>query len=241
MEHHSNAAGAADGGAPRAVRDVNPDIELVIFDCDGVLVDSEPLAAEAMAAVLAEDEIAVTAADIMAFVGMKQADIFAGLQRLSGRTFDASVGHRLWPATRALFAERLQPTPDMVRFLDGLSLRRCVASSSSLERIRFSLGVTGLERFFDHDAIFSSEQVARGKPAPDLVLHAASTMGVPPERCVVIEDSKFGIMGAVAAGMRPVGFLGGAHASDVTASALREAGAEEVLDSWSAVEDWLRR
>lgn len=213
--------------------------DLVIFDCDGVLVDSEGLAALAMQAVLREGGIAVPLAAIGRCVGMKQADIIASLEAETGAVVGPLLADRLWPATRALFAERLTATRGLVEFLDRLPHRRCVASSSSHERIAFSLALTGLQRFFMPDAVFSSSEVARGKPAPDLFLHAASRMGVAPGRCVVIEDSRFGVQGAIAAGMTALGFVGGSHANDDTRAALLANGAVAVEATWAAVAERL--
>lgn len=213
--------------------------ELVIFDCDGVLVDSEGLAALAMQAVLREGGITVPLAAIGRCVGMKQADIIASLESETGAVIGSLLADRLWPATRALFAQRLTATYGLVEFLERLPHLRCVASSSSHERIAFSLELTGLRRFFAPDAVFSSSEVARGKPAPDLFLHAASRMGVAPGRCMVIEDSRFGVQGAVAAGMTALGFVGGSHASDDTRAALVSHGAVAVESTWAAVAERL--
>ena len=109
-----------------------------------------------------------------------------------------------------------------------------MAASSGLDRIRLSLGLTGLAPFFG-EHVFSSSQVARGKPAPDLFLFAAASMGARPERCVVIEDSRFGVAGATAAGMRAIGFAGGSHIAPHHAQALAEAGAVYVARDWEAV------
>lgn len=211
------------------------DIDLVIFDCDGVLVDSENLSALAIQTVLRGSGIEVPIEAIWRCVGMKQADIVASLEAETGRQIGAALVAGLWPATRALFAERLTPTRGLVELLEGLAYRRCVASSSSHERIAFSLGVTGLDRFFAAEAIFSASDVAHGKPAPDLFLHAAARMGVAPARCVVIEDSRFGIMAAVAAGMTALGYVGGSHATPATAAALAAHGATWVEHTWPAI------
>ncbi len=211
------------------------DIELVIFDCDGVLVDSEPLSALAIQQVLHDGGIEVALPLIAACVGMKQADIVASLERATGASIGPLLVDGLWPATRALFADRLTPTRGMAALLAALPYRRCIASSSSHERIGFSLQVTGLDRFFSREAIFSSGDVAHGKPAPDLFLYAAARMGVPPGRCVVIEDSRFGVMAAVAAGMTALGFVGGSHANAAIAEALTAHGATWVENNWPGI------
>ncbi len=211
-------------------------MDLVVFDCDGVLVDSEILSVQAMRHVLVEAGVPATDAMIGRCFGMKQADILARIARDTGVPIPDGVAERIWPATRALFDRELRPMPGVARFLERLADRpRCVASSSSLERIRFSLARTGLDRFFG-TAIFSSQQVARGKPAPDLFLFAAAQMKIPPARAVVIEDSIYGIQGAKAAGMRAIGFLGGSHIQPSHDRALVQSGAEASDPDWDSVE-----
>jgi HAD superfamily hydrolase (TIGR01509 family) len=212
--------------------------ELVIFDCDGVLVDSELLSARAYAELLAELGVAAPEGVLQGCIGLKQADIFARVEAAAGRAIAPADRALLWPRTRALFAAELTPTPRLVPFLDRLRLARCVASSSFDERIRFSLEATGLRGYFG-DAIFSAYSVAHGKPAPDIFLHAAKAMGAHPERCVVIEDSVPGVEGAVAAGMTAIGFLGGMHVEPGHAERLTGAGASLAAASWNDVERWL--
>ncbi|GGE12373.1 haloacid dehalogenase [Aureimonas endophytica] len=211
------------------------EFDLIIFDCDGVLVDSEILARRAMQSVYREAGIEVTAEMIDAMVGMKLADILRGLEERTGRPLPEGHQARFWPATKALFTRHLEPTTGIAEFLEGSTIPRCVASSSDHERIRHSLEATDLARFFRAGAIFSSHDVRHGKPAPDLVLHAAGAMGAAPGRCLVIEDSRFGVMGAKAAGMTAFGFLGGAHLATNNGASLREAGAELVAQTWEEI------
>jgi HAD superfamily hydrolase (TIGR01509 family) len=209
--------------------------DLIIFDCDGVLVDSETLAVRAMQAVLNEAGIPATEAMILRCFGMKQADTLLKIAEETGRNIPDDVVPRLWPAQRRAFEAALKPMPGVVDFITRLTgAKRCVASSSHPDRIRTSLGLTGLDGYFGTD-VFSSTQVARGKPAPDLFLLAATTMGVAPERCAVIEDSIYGIMGARAAGMAAFGFSGGSHIEAGHGEALRLAGAQVVEDTWDAM------
>jgi HAD superfamily hydrolase (TIGR01509 family) len=210
-------------------------IGLVIFDCDGVLVDSEVLSTQAIRDLLRANGIEVTAEMVAGCIGMKQADIMARLSAETGRPISASVNADLWPMTQSLFQQRLTCTTGIKELLAALPYRCCVASSSSHERIAFSLALTGLDVYFERDRIFSSSDVARGKPAPDLFLHAAERMGTPPAQCVVIEDSRFGIMGAVAAGMTAIGFTGGSHSGPEMARALAEHGATWIESSWTGV------
>ena len=135
-----------------------------------------------------------------------------------------------------MFQHHLKPMPGVVEFLQRHPDQpRCVASSSSLERIHNSLQLTGLAPYFD-GAVFSSTQVARGKPAPDLFLFAATSMKVAPAECFVIEDSRFGVEGALAAGMTPIGFTGGSHIEAHHAQVLSQAGAETIAQDFGAVE-----
>lgn len=212
--------------------------DLVIFDCDGVLVDSEMLSVRGFKAVLGEIGLDIPAGVLEGSIGLKQADIFARIAAAAGRDIEPETMARLWPRTRELFEAELRPTPGLVTFLDRLDIPRCVASSSHDERIRLSLRLTGLDHYFG-DAIFSAHQVARGKPAPDIFLHAANAMGIDPARSVVIEDSAPGVQGAVAAGMCAVGFLGGQHIGPGHGQALREAGATFVTEDWSKLAGWL--
>jgi HAD superfamily hydrolase (TIGR01509 family) len=127
------------------------------------------------------------------------------------------------------FRRDLKPVPGVRDAVLALPYRRCVASSSSPDRLRLSLEVTGLAPLFEH--VFSAVQVAHGKPAPDLYLLAAKTLGAPPDRCIVIEDAVRGVAAGHAAGMRVVGFTGAAHATPTLSDDLRHAGAEIVISS----------
>ena len=209
------------------------DCDLVIFDCDGVLVDSEPLAVQAFVEVLRDAGIAeATPAMVERCFGMKQADILLAIAEQTGRDIPDGVAQELWPATRRQFEAALQPMPGIAAFLAAMPpVKRCVASSSHPERIAVSLALAGLaDAFGPH--VFSSHQVARGKPAPDLFLYAAASMGAEPTRCLVVEDSTYGVQGARAAGMTAVGFAGGGHILPGHAATLSEAGAERVATSW---------
>lgn len=217
-----------------------PQTKLIIFDCDGVLVDSEPLAALAYTRVYEKHGMPISLDLITQSVGMKQTDIIARIGELTGHFLSEDASSELWPEIRHLFSERLGPTNGLKDFLGRLSLPRCVASSSSPERIEFSLDVTGLSRFFCR-SVFSTSMVRRGKPAPDIFLFAAEKMGVEPANCIVIEDSPLGIEGAVAAGMTAVGYIGGGHTYPEHSSRLSEAGASIVFRGWAEIELHLLR
>jgi HAD superfamily hydrolase (TIGR01509 family) len=209
--------------------------DLLIFDCDGVLVDSEQLAFDTFISVLNQAGVPVTAAMVERCFGMKQADLLVKIAELTGCSIPDHVTETLWPATRASFERALRPMPGIFDVLDSTrGIKRCVASSSNPERIALSLELAGLSSYFG-DATFSSHQVARGKPAPDLFLFAAARMDVDPARCTVIEDSTYGVRGAVAAGMRAIGFVGGSHSFPGHAEDLRRAGAAFVESTWAVL------
>ncbi|WP_136620405.1 MULTISPECIES: HAD family hydrolase [Mesorhizobium] len=207
----------------------------IIFDCDGVLVDSEPLAARAYERVYEKHGMSGVNTSIIAqCIGMKQSDIIAKIRDLTGHQFPAAADGDIWAETKILFSEELKPTPGITAFLQTLAGDRCVASSSSVERINHSLAVTGLAGFFG-DAIYSSSMVKNGKPAPDIFLFAADKIGANPADCIVIEDSPFGIQGAAAAGMTAIGYTGGGHTYREHGARLTAAGADFVCADWLEV------
>lgn len=202
---------------------------LLIFDCDGVLVDSEALACEIDAQILTGIGIPYSAQDIMRkFVGVSFKDMVARLEAERGCVLPADLGAQLDTALFAKFEADLKPIEGVREAILSLPYPRCVASSSTPERIALSLRITGLSHLFDH--VFSATQVARGKPAPDLFLHAAERMSTNPKDCIVIEDSAAGVQGALAAGMRVIGFVGGAHCGPEHAEKLRHAGAHTIIE-----------
>jgi HAD superfamily hydrolase (TIGR01509 family) len=185
---------------------------LVIFDCDGVLVDSEPISVAVLIDIVTAGGGTVSEeAAYLRFLGMSMSSVGTIL----AEEFGFEMTERHLEAMRSelgrRFKRELKPMPGVREALNRLGGRRCVASSSGIDRIRLSLGVTGLLELFEPD-IYSASMVERGKPAPDLFLHAASAMGVPPQACVVIEDSPAGVTAAQRAGMRVFGFTGGSHA-----------------------------
>lgn len=203
--------------------------ELLIFDCDGVLVDTEPIAARSLAAAAQEEGLALSADDCLArFTGLSLDCVLAALAADLGRPLSADFRSRLEAGDRAAFAAELRAVPDVAAVIARLPFRRCVASSGTPEKIRYTLGLTGLLPLFEPH-LFSAREVAAGKPAPDLFLHAAARMGVDPARCLVIEDAEPGVRAARAAGMRVFGFVGGSHRRDDVAARLAAAGAERVF------------
>lgn len=186
--------------------------ELVIFDCDGVLVDSEPISISVLVGIIgaAGGKVSEEAA-YLRFLGMSMASVGEILEREFGFAMTGEHLEEMRCELARRFASELKPMPGIVDLLRRLGPRRCVASSSNLERIRLSLGVTGLLELLEPH-LYSASMVKRGKPAPDLFLHAARQMGVAPAACVVIEDSPAGVAAAKSAGMRVFAFAGGSHA-----------------------------
>ena len=184
-------------------------LSLVIFDCDGVLVDTERIAVRIDVAVLTELGWPMTETEVVErFMGKSDAEMTAAIEAHLGRRLEASWEEPFRHLYRDAFASELTPVPGVVEALDAIAMPTCVASSGTHEKIRFTLGLTGLyERFAGR--IFSVDDVARGKPAPDLFLHAAARMGVAPAGCAVVEDSPYGVQAARAAGMRAFAYAGG--------------------------------
>ena len=213
---------------------------LLIFDCDGVLVDSESLGCRIDAEFLTQIGIPYTAEEIARqFLGVSLKTMIARIEAERGCRLPDDFGERLNRILFARFETDLKPIEGVRDAILSLPYPRCVASSSVPERIALSLRITGLSDLFDD--IFSSTQVPRGKPAPDLFLHAASNMKARPEDCVVIEDSVAGVQAALAAGMRVIGFTGGGHCGPDHAERLRQAGAPLVIDRMADLPDAVRR
>jgi HAD superfamily hydrolase (TIGR01509 family) len=186
-----------------------PQPELVIFDCDGVLIDSERIAVKIDVLLLADLGWPMSQDEVVErFMGRSYADMAAAIEEHLGRPLPEGWDAPYRTLYREAFERELQPVDGVVEALDVLTLPTCVASSTGHSGLRHTLGLTGLyERFAGR--VFSAADVDRGKPAPDLFLHAARTLGVDPERCVVVEDSRYGVAAARAAGMRALGYAGG--------------------------------
>jgi HAD superfamily hydrolase (TIGR01509 family) len=204
--------------------------DLVIFDCDGVLVDSEALACVVHADVMTQYGYTITAEQVHdRFLGRSAREARLEVETELGRAFPDTYTAQLRATIDRVFGEQLTAVPHIAETLAKLSQRICVASSGTPTRIRSSLGTTGLlDRFAPH--LFSAMQVERGKPAPDLFLFAAAQMNTPPARCIVIEDSVPGVTAARAAEMTVIGFTGGSHCRPGDADRLRAAGANIVID-----------
>jgi HAD superfamily hydrolase (TIGR01509 family) len=203
--------------------------ELVIFDCDGVLVDSESLAAAALATELARAGIATTAQDCLDhYTGLSLDSVIERIEEQWERKLPEDFRERLRERDYDAFRRYLRPIAGVERLLSSLTTAKCVASSGSLEKLGVTLTATGLMPYFAPN-VFSAEQVARGKPAPDLFLYAARRMGVPPDACIVVEDSVAGVTAARDAGMPIVGYAGGGTRNGGYAQRLSDAGAREVV------------
>jgi HAD superfamily hydrolase (TIGR01509 family) len=206
-----------------------------IFDCNGVLVDSESIVADVAAQELTHAGFAVSP-EIVArfFTGRRPSDMLGDIEAATQRQLPSNFGTRLAAATlRRLHAE-LRATAHVEHALTWLRGPKCVASSSPLDRIRVSLECTGLLRFFE-PYLFSASDVMRGKPAPDLFIYVASKMRVAPSDCIVVEDSPAGVTAAHAAGMVPIGFIGGSHTNPGLGAQLTNAGARAVIADMRAL------
>ncbi|WP_369224333.1 HAD family hydrolase [Streptomyces sp. R39] len=184
--------------------------DLVIFDNDGVLVDSEPISNRLLAACLTELGHRTSYEDsIRDYMGSAMHRIHELVLERTGQRLPDDFDDVFHARVFAAFEEELKPVAGAAGVLEQLAadgVPYCVASSGSHERIRVGHRTTGLDGWFDESRIFSSQDVGRGKPAPDLFLYAAERMGVAPGRCAVVEDSPLGVQAAVAAGMDVYGF-----------------------------------
>jgi HAD superfamily hydrolase (TIGR01509 family) len=216
-------------GDPRSVIFAR-DPRLVIFDCDGVLVDSEPISNRVLAEALTAEGLPTTLEEALAeYKGLLLSDVLARAEAKLGRALP-----RGWVAAYereriVAFRRDLAPITGAAQAIERVKragVGVCVASQGKLEKTRLTLGLTGLLDLFPDGALFSAYSVARGKPHPDLFLHVASTMALAPECCVVVEDTPIGVTAAVGAGMRVLGY-----AADADETELRQAGAEALFSS----------
>ena len=181
--------------------------QAVIFDCDGTLVDSEPLSALVFAEALAAEGLAITPAEALAaFRGRRMALCIEHAAGLLGRPLSADFEAMLRDRTARAFEERLQVIDGAAALLEALALPFCVASNAPRAKTELSLGLTGLRRHVG-DRIFSAYEVGAWKPDPGLFLHAAAALGVAPPHCLVVEDSEAGVTAGIAAGMRVVALM----------------------------------
>ena len=208
----------------------HPKPDLVIFDCDGVLVDSEVLSCQCLSEVLGECGIALSEDEaVELFLGRSTAAVLDHY-RDDCRFVPGAFLPELKSRVLQRFSESLCPIPGIDTVVSRLESPFCVASSSDLDRVSRSLALTGLAPLFG-DRLYTAQMVPRGKPAPDLFLYAAAQMRTAPQRTLVIEDSVSGVIAAKAAGMAVWGFVGGSHyASRDGRAMLYDAGADRVFD-----------
>jgi len=210
--------------------------DLLIFDCDGVLVDSEVIACRAVSEALHEFGFSLPVDEVAErFLGTSSRDMYAALERDWNCALPDAVKARIGARSRELFDRDLRPVAGVDVTLAALVGLRCVASSSGPEVITYKLTRTDLLARFEATALFSSRMVSRGKPAPDLFLHAAERMGAAAGRCLVIEDSVPGVTAAKAAGMTAFGFTGASHCRADHADRLSAAGADLVFSEMRAL------
>ena len=216
------------------------DIQLVIFDFDGVIADSEIISLSTLRHALAAHDIPLSEDEVRArFLGRSLRLISEFVEDNAPPGSADGFADTWQSALFAAFRASLEPVPSVLSLIDHLderSLPYCVASSSTFERIGVALDAMALAHRFEH--LFSAEVVARGKPAPDLFLHAAEEMGVAPDACLVVEDSPYGAEAAKRAKMRCAGFVGGAHLApfkDSHGNMLLERGADFVITSHEAL------
>jgi HAD superfamily hydrolase (TIGR01509 family) len=209
---------------------VNANVDLVIFDCDGVLVDSELISCRAHSQMLTSHGYPITSDQVLErFLGVSDREARLIVEAELGRSLPADFEAQVKAATLKFYEGDLRAIANVGEAIAAIDLKKCVASSGTPEKIQHGLTCAGLyDVLAPH--IFSASQVKRGKPAPDLFLFAAERMQAQPGRCVVIEDSIPGVTGAVAAGMTVLGFHGGSHCRSGHGDTLRAAGASLTFD-----------
>jgi HAD superfamily hydrolase (TIGR01509 family) len=203
----------------------NQNFDLIIFDCDGVLVDSEVISCRAHAETLTRHGYPITADQVLnRFLGVSDREARLMIENEISRKLPNDFESQVKQATLQFYADDLRAISYVGEAIAAIGLPKCVASSGTPEKIRHGLTCAGLyDQLAPH--IFSASEVKRGKPAPDLFLFAAEQMQAAPARCLVIEDSIPGVTGAVAAGMTVLGFHGGSHCRPGYGDTLRAAGA----------------
>jgi len=211
-------------------------ISAVIFDCDGVLVDSEVLALEVELAILAEQGLHFEREDyVTRFMGLSYDAFHDAIdddaRKRMGRPVSGIIRDELAARLRQTMIARLTEVPGATAAVAATRLLKAVASSSTKEGLERKLRQVGLWQYFEPH-IYSADHVTHAKPAPDLFLHAAERLGVKPDACLVLEDSVNGVIAARAAGMRVWGFLGGGHVHDRLGARLTTAGAERLVQDW---------
>ena len=220
-------------------------VDAIIFDCDGVLVDSEAICVDAELTFLADAGMQFErAAYMQEYMGLTvdewRTRLGVQIRAHTGKAVATDFFASLDAFVMRMMSLHLTALPGIHEAVASLDLPRCVASSTTFERLMWKLRHTGLlDLFAPH--VFSAEMVANGKPAPDLFLHAAATLGVDPLRCVVVEDSVNGVRAGRAAGMAVIGFTAGGHCLDGHAASLAANGADVVIDAFADLEGTVDR
>ena len=216
-------------------RQSGPTAELVIFDCDGVLIDSEIVVCRLASEELARVGYRVSLDEVIdRFTGRPEREMVADIEADWGQALPRDYHARMRQRVGDAYAQELRAMQGAAALLEHLSLPVCVASSSAPDKLRMGLHNTGLERYFKGNLI-SAASVAQGKPAPDVFIYAAGWMGVPVGSCVVVEDSVPGVRAACRAGMQVFGFTGGSHCRPDHGARLMQAGAQDVIAALSAL------
>ncbi|AVA24028.1 HAD family hydrolase [Rhizobium sp. NXC24] len=213
--------------------------KLLIFDCDGVLIDSEIIATAVHIEVLAAHGYKIAAETYnRRFTGMTDRQTYSIIEAESGLRLPEGHHEYVTAEIGRRYASDLKAISGVNQVLDAINVARCVASSSNLKELHFALKLTDLYDYFSPN-VFSASQVSRGKPAPDLFLFASERMNASPDNCLVIEDSVAGVQAAVAAKMRVIGFVGGSHCPFGHAEKLLEAGAIRTFSQMTALPEIL--
>ena len=213
----------------------------LIFDFDGVIADSEVLSNTVLAEVVTELGVPTTLEDAYRdYMGKRFCDVIAAIEKTVGRSLPAAFADAYQERTLTRFRQGLAPIVGVRDFIATFAdLPRCIASSSSPDRLALCLDVLGMTPLFA-GRVFSASNVARGKPHPDIFLHAASELGVAPRDCIIIEDSAGGVVAGRAAGATVIGLLAAGHIRDGHADALRDAGAHHLAADYRAAEAIVR-
>ena len=207
--------------------------DLIIFDCDGVLIDSETISATMLIETLADHGVVVDAPYVAEhFLGRSYPTVMKQIRTAFGIALSAEFEDEYRARLMEAFETDLKIMPGVRAVIDALNVASCVATSSSPKRVMRSLQLVGLDQIFA-GRIFTASEVANGKPAPDLFFHVAAKMGVDPTNCLVIEDSRNGILAAKAAGMQVWRFTGGSHVSPRDAAGPSSALADRAFDDFA--------
>lgn len=214
-------------------------IQLVIFDCDGVLIDSEPLASRTLSEALQNAGVSLSPLDVYHhFTGKAETEIRRLCVEQFGLIDDEAVFNGWHQQLYTVFERELQPMPGMARLVESLPCLKAVASNSRRERLEASLGRTALWPHFSPH-VYGADCVANPKPAPDLLLHCATMQKAEPASCIMIDDSPHGIKAAIAAGMLPVGFANDQDPRPGRIEVLKQAGAHAVVTGSDELADFL--